>query len=291
MSVRTLATGRGVWQDDVPGPDSSGSQTKEARLTRTFLLAALAATGLTALSASGAAAACGGEVRFERGTSHAAIKGRLSGTETCDYTLRASKGQVLSAALDAPNGVEVIVFDPVEHALVPGEPLVLPKDATYTVRVLQTRNAARQNAGERAFALSVKVANAGAPAAKPGAPAAAAAPAAKPAKPATAATTCEGSGTLRDGQANMSGALSGYDVCTYAFSAKAGQTFTLLMDAPARVEAMLRAPNTDTAMPVLPDSPMKLETAGDYTLTIARTRNDARKGGAAREFSAVATVE
>lgn len=275
MSVRTLATGRGVWQDDVPRPDSSGSQTKEARLTRTFLLAALAATGLTALSASGAAAACGGEVRFERGTSHAAIKGRLSGTETCDYTLRASKGQVLSAALDAPNGVEVIVFDPVEHALVPGEPLVLPKDATYTVRVLQTRNAARQNAGERAFALSVKVANAGAPAAKP----------------ATAATTCEGSGALRDGQANMSGALSGYDVCTYAISAKAGQTFTLLMDAPARVEAMLRAPNTDTAMPVLPDSPMKLETAGDYTLTIARTRNDARKGGAAREFSAVATVE
>lgn len=275
MSVRTLATGRGVWQDDVPRPDSSGSQTKEARLTRTFLLAALAATGLTALSASGAAAACGGEVRFERGTSHAAIKGRLSGTETCDYTLRASKGQVLSAALDAPNGVEVIVFDPVEHALVPGEPLVLPKDATYTVRVLQTRNAARQNAGERAFALSVKVANAGAPAAKP----------------ATAATTCEGSGTLRDGQANMSGALSGYDVCTYAISAKAGQTFTLLMDAPGGVEAMLRAPNTDTAMPVLPDSPMKLETAGDYTLTIARTRNDARKGGAAREFSAVATVE
>lgn len=223
-------------------------------------------------------AACGGAVQFDRGTDGATLSGSINGDATCDFTLRASKGQLMSASLDAPNGVEVIVIDPVEHALVPGDALTLPQNATYTVRVLQTRNAARQ-AGNRPFTLKLRV--------RAAAAATASAPATTPAHTATAGTLCDGSGTLTGGQANMSGRIAGYDTCDYKIAAKAGQTLNMLMDAPAGVEAFIVAP---TEQPLVPDSPIAITANGTYEIRVGRTRNDARHGGV-RDFSMVVTVE
>ena len=246
-------------------------------MNRTFWMGAAAVFGLFALSPAVAEAGCGGAVRFAPGTDGASVSGSINGDAVCDFTLKASKGQKLSATLKAANGVEVIVFDPVEHALAPGEPLVLPQDATYTIRVLQTRNAARKP-GERPFALSLRVT---------GKAGAAPAAAAKPAAAKAAGTTCDGSGTLTDGQANVSGTIAGDATCDYTISAKAGQTLNLLMDAPAGVEAYVVSP---VEAILVPEQPFAVTTSGDHTIRIGRTRNDARKGGT-RDFSAVLTVE
>lgn len=234
-----------------------------------------------------ASANCGGTVKFAPGSSSGTVQGTVSGYETCDYTLRAQKGQVLSASLARPNGLDVIMLDPVEHDFANGA-LTLPKSGDYKVRVVQPRNEARRGRS-RDFALTIGVTGRPTPASP--APATRPAPAAKPAAPPqSSASVCEGSGALHNGMANMSGTLGGNDVCRYSVQGRAGQKVTLLMDAPPGVEVWMRAPGDDTGIPLDPAIETVLDKTGDYAVTISRTRNDARKGGV-REFSAVLNLD
>ena len=165
---------------------------------------------------------------------------------------------------------------------------MLDRDGSVTLRVLQTRPAARQSSAAKPFTLSVSIDGAlpkaagvsGKPVTEGAAKAAAKA----------AGAGCQGSGTLTGGTANMSGSLAGDAVCTYTVSAKKGQSFSLLLDAPAGVEVMVRAPGAATAMPLVPDQPEAMTVTGAHGVIIGRTRNDARKGGS-RDFSAVLNVE
>ena len=253
----------------------------------------LAGLAFGLLASPALAAQCGGTVSFPAGATGTVVKGSVSGLETCDYTLSARKGQTLRASL-GDSRLDLIAVEPVEHDFVSGDALVLDRTGPVTLRVLQTRAAARQSQAARPFKLSVSI-DGPLPKSKGAAQSAgtAAAPAVKTAgKPAAkaAGNQCEGSGALTGGTANMSGALAGDAVCRYTLSGKAGQSVSLLLDAPAGVEVWLRAPGADTAMPLDPSSAVTLEASGDYAVTIGRTRNDARKGGT-RNFSAVLNVE
>lgn len=243
---------------------------------------------------SGAAqAACGGTVSFAKGASQGTVSGSFKGYDVCDHTISARAGQTLTATLKAGPGAEAIVVSPVEHALDPGSALVLPQNGTYTVRVLQTRNEARRGRSQN-YTLTLGVTG------KPGAKAstatttAAAAAAtealAKPGVKKPGDALCEGSGTLVNGTANMSGTLGGSGSCDYTVKGQKGQSLTLLLDARPGVEVWLRAVSADNGVPLAPDQPVTLDQTGDYLVMIGRTRNDVRKGGS-REFSAVVNVE
>lgn len=243
-----------------------------------FLLAAtLSTAGLAGMSGA-AHAACGDAVSFAKGTSQGTVTGRFTGYDVCDHTIRARAGQTLSATLKAGPGAEAIVVSPVEHALDPGEPLVLPQDGTYTLRVLQTRNEARRGRAQD-YRLTVAVSGA-----------AKQATSAKPAKAQAGGNICDGSGALVDGTANMSGTLAGSGSCDYTVKGQKGQSLTLLLDARPGVEVWLRAVNADNGVPLAPDQPVVLDQTGDYLVIVGRTRNDVRKGGS-RDFSAVVNVE
>lgn len=238
------------------------------------------AAGFLALGAGGAAAGCGGEVKFARGADNGTVTGTVSGYDTCDYTLSVAKGQVLSATLKAKPGVEVIVFDPVSHDFAEG-PLTLPQSGKYTVRVLQPRAMARKG-DKRDFALTLRVTGASAMSAPP-----------KPAKPAmkmsdAGTTTCDGSGAFMDGTANMSGRIMGDGTCTYSFTAKAGQTVTPMMDAPAGFEAWITDPVNEA---LVADQPVTLTQSGTYTVVTGLSRNAARKATAPVDFSMVLNIE
>lgn len=246
--------------------------------------AACFAVAAGAAGAGTASAACGGQVKFAAGSNSGVVSGKVSGYDTCDYSLTAQKGQTLSAKLTKGSGLDVIMLDPVEHDFANGA-LKLPQSGRYTVRVLQTRNDARKGK-VRDFSLTLGVKGAGSAAAA-GAPAMAAP--GKQVKVAQASSDlCEGSGAFSDGTANMSGKLAG-GVCNYNFTAKAGQSVTLLLDAKPGVEAYLAGPSGD-AMPIAPDQAQPISTSGTHTLTIGRTRNDVRKGGS-KDFSAVLNIQ
>lgn len=251
------------------------------KLSHFLLAATLSTAGLAGMSGA-AHAACGGALSFAKGASEGTVTGRFTGYDVCDHTIRARAGQTLSATLKAGPGAEAIVFSPVEHALDPGEPLVLPQDGTYTLRVLQTRNEARRGRAQD-YRLTVAVTGAAKAA---GAKAAGA----KPAKAQAGGNICDGSGALVNGTANMSGTLAGYGSCDYTVKGQKGQSLTLLLDARPGVEVWLRAVNSDAGVPLAPDQPVVLDQTGDYLVAVGRTRNDARKGGS-RDFSAVVNVE
>lgn len=234
------------------------------------------AAGFVALGAGGAAAGCGGEVKFARGSDNGTVSGTVSGYDACDYTLSVSKGQVLSASLNAKPGVEVIVFDPVSHDFAEG-PLTLPQSGKYTVRVLQPRAMARR--GEtRDFSLNLRVSGA----------AAASAPAAKAPVKVAGGTTCDGSGAFMEGTANMSGTIMGAGTCTYSFTAKAGQTVTPMMDAPAGFEAWITDPVNEA---LVADQPVTLTQSGTYTVVAGLSRNAARNATKPVDFSMVLNIE
>lgn len=259
-------------------------------LTRSHGLALALAALAPFATATMAQAQCGGAVAFAKGAEQTTLTASLSGLQSCDYVLAARKGQTLTATLDAPTGVEAIVIDPVEHALAPGEPLVLPQTGRYTVRVLQTRNAARQSDAARPFALTLHIGARGpAQPTKAGGDHAPAAvkPATAPAARTAAQTQCDGSGATTNGSANMSGQIAGDATCDYRLRASAGQTLTMLMDAAPGVEAWIVDPINEH---LAPDQPLTLEAAGDYTIRVGRTRNDARQGGI-RPFSMVVNLD
>ncbi|WP_156127462.1 hypothetical protein [Paracoccus sanguinis] len=165
----------------------------------------LAGLAFGLLASPALAAQCGGTVSFPAGATGTVVKGSVSGLETCDYTLSARKGQTLRASL-GDSRLDLIAVEPVEHDFVSGDALVLDRTGPVTLRVLQTRTAARQSQAARPFKLSVSI-DSPLPKSKGAAQSAgtAAAPAVKTAgKPAAkaAGNQCEGSSALTGGPAN-----------------------------------------------------------------------------------------
>lgn len=132
-----------------------------------FTLLALAVASFSALGAEAALAGCGGAIRFAPGSDKGSVLGRIRGDDLCEYTLSARKGLVMTVTLDAGNGVEAIAFDPISHNFVAEPSLTLPQNGTYTLRVLQTRNAARKGDKPSPFTMTVRISGKTAKAAAP----------------------------------------------------------------------------------------------------------------------------
>lgn len=252
-------------------------------LTRSFVFAI--AAGVSGIAAQAALADCGGAIRFAPGTSQGSVSGSIKGDGLCEYTLAARKGQVMTVTLDAGNGMEAIVFDPVSHNFIAEPSLTLPQNGTYTLRVLQTRNAARQNAKPRPFTMTVQVGGKAAAAATPATPA----PSAKgAATSAAAATRCETTQALTADIGNYSGAIKGDGLCEYTFTGRAGQKLGLLMDAAPEIDAIIYAPVSAT---LERDGSFTLPQDGTYTVRVLQNRNAARNSSAAKPFSMVLNLD
>jgi hypothetical protein len=93
-------------------------------------------------------------VRFKAGSSSAVVEGKITGYETIDYVLEATKGQHMNVSIATKNGANYF------NILAPGENEVamfsgsvngnqyegvLPESGTYKIRVYMMRSAARRN--------------------------------------------------------------------------------------------------------------------------------------------------
>lgn len=93
-------------------------------------------------------------VHFQKGETGATLKGKLTGDETVDYTLRAKAGQSMVVLMKASNSSAYFNVLPPgsETALFVGSTSggrfegTLPADGTYRIRVYLMRSAARRNA-------------------------------------------------------------------------------------------------------------------------------------------------
>lgn len=94
------------------------------------------------------------QVHFKPGANSAVVEGKITGYETVDYVLEASKGQHMNVSMATKNGANYF------NILAPGESEVamfngsvsgnqyegvLPKGGAYKIRVYMMRSAARRN--------------------------------------------------------------------------------------------------------------------------------------------------
>ncbi len=251
-------------------------------IARTLVAAAL----MCGAGAHQAMAKCGGAITFAPGASGASVSAKVAGDAVCDYTISARKGQVLSVDLKAPSGIEAIAVGKVEHDFAAERTLTLPANGTYTVRVLQTRNAARKFTAPRAFTLSVGVRGGKAAASQPAAKAAAAATVTT-ATP-TGATLCEQTTPLTADIGNYSGAIAGDGLCEYRFKGRAGQQLTMMMDGSSDLDVILFDPVNAT---LERDQAFTLPQDGTYTVRVLQNRNAARKATKAKPFSMVLNLD
>ncbi len=262
--------------------------------SRRIGLALTAVLLTTAGAAAVQAAECGGAIRFQPGTVSGTVAGKIKGYDACDYTLSARKGQVMHVTLDAANGVEAIAIGPVEHNFIAEPKLTLPQDGKYTLRVLQTRNAARKGTAARPYTMKVSIEGAAkaAPAVK-SAPVVTP-PAAVVAQPAMTQqivignTVCETSRPLTADIGNYSGAIAGDGLCSFTFQATKGQTLTMLMDAAPEIDAIIYDPVSVT---LTRDEGYVLPQTGTYTVRVLQNRAAARASAAPKPYSMVLNLD
>ncbi|MFD0666590.1 hypothetical protein ACT80S_02630 [Ramlibacter sp. MAHUQ-53] len=143
-------------------------QGRRQGLRRLAAAAALAWTALAAQAAPPDPDRLARPVRLAEGQSSAELRGRVTGRQYIDHTLRASAGQRLTLSLRSPH--QALYFNLLppgerEAAMAIGEQSdnrfdgLLPDDGTYTVRVFLLRAAARRNESA-GFTLSVGLAGA-----------------------------------------------------------------------------------------------------------------------------------
>lgn len=93
------------------------------------------------------------ELRFSKGASSAVVKGRITGRQYVDHTIRAAAGQAMTATLATKKpsiGFNVLPPGSQDAAMYIGDggagsfSGLLPDDGTYTVRVFLVRAAARR---------------------------------------------------------------------------------------------------------------------------------------------------
>lgn len=124
---------------------------RDSRLTPVFLSLLFAASSLAAQAGSDIRTE---RVRFAKGATSAVVEGTISGYETVDYVLGASKGQSMNVSMAtkhtatyfnilAPGETEVAFF----NGSVNGNQYegVLPASGDYKIRVYMMRSAARRN--------------------------------------------------------------------------------------------------------------------------------------------------
>ena len=89
-------------------------------------------------------------VRFARGASSAAVRGRVAGYKYVDYIIGVRRGQTISFVLTTSGSAEGVLFTDTEQN-VPGGDGVLDYSGTagytgdYKIRILQPRAFARRN--------------------------------------------------------------------------------------------------------------------------------------------------
>ena len=135
------------------------------------------AAGMLLLFASGAHVSAADDIRkeqiqFKKGTSSAAITGRIKGYQAVDYQLRAEAEQTMTVSFKPSNPSAYFnVLPPgTDEAIFVGSisgnrcEAALPADGVYTIRVYLMRNAARRNETAN-YTLAVTVADKAAPSA------------------------------------------------------------------------------------------------------------------------------
>lgn len=125
------------------------------------LLSATPALAQKAGKAAGKAAStqrtCRGEVRFAPGSYTGTVSSVVRGYNYCEYRIRARAGQTLSAQLTGSPSLQAILYGEESIDLSDGQDYTLPRNGTYTVRVLQTRNSARSSKAAQAFSLAITI--------------------------------------------------------------------------------------------------------------------------------------
>ena len=113
-----------------------------------LIAACLIAFGFLA-STNQAAGQTRSRVRFARGASSAAFRGRVAGYKYVDYIIGVRAGQTLRVKLNTTGGAEIVVFTPsgenVEGAIGAEYAGEIEYTGDYKIRVLQPRASARRN--------------------------------------------------------------------------------------------------------------------------------------------------
>ena len=132
-------------------------------IAASLLISAAAIFGATpalaqkATQAAGAQRICRGEVRFAPGSYTGTVSSAVRGYNYCEYRIRARAGQTLSAQLTGSPGLQAILYGNESIDLSDGQDYTLPRNGTYTVRVLQTRNSARKTRAAQTFSLALTI--------------------------------------------------------------------------------------------------------------------------------------
>ncbi|MGI6657419.1 MAG: copper resistance protein NlpE [Desulfobulbus sp.] len=103
---------------------------------------ALAFFGLIAFSTV-QAQECSWDVRFPEGKTSTRIEGTITGCDYCDYKVEAKKNQALIVQNSSEKSA-TILQGPMEAILANGEPVILPEDGLYILRVLMPRPLAKK---------------------------------------------------------------------------------------------------------------------------------------------------
>ena len=121
------------------------------------LLSATTALAQKAGKAASTQRTCRGEVRFAPGSYTGTVSSAVRGYNYCEYRIRARAGQTLSAQLTGSPSLQAILYGEESIDLSDGQDYTLPRNGTYTVRVLQTRNSARSSKAAQAFSLAITI--------------------------------------------------------------------------------------------------------------------------------------
>ncbi|MDO5706144.1 MAG: hypothetical protein Q4G49_13915 [Paracoccus sp. (in: a-proteobacteria)] len=250
-------------------------------MTMRLMLATTA--GLIWAGAAFAQSGCGGPVSFADGQSGALVGGRIVGTSTCDYTLRAKAGQRLAAQVTSQGAVTARVIAPVQQDL-SAQPWALPQSGDYTVRLSQNSDAAASGQAQQftvEFRLTGSAAAAARPAARPSvAPVAqSAAPSERPAAPDTAAATPPETRPT----ANLS--------ATRPLARPARSTAAPAETAPASAAATPTAPASTPAPSASPATATPAATAGNETRCNAAETLDRDATGISGRIAAGGTCD
>lgn len=85
------------------------------------------------------------------------IDGVIEGDQYCEYRFDAAAGQEVVVDLDSDVPFEAFLYEPVSKILPNGEPVALPQDATYTIRVGMMDAIAAENPGPQSFTFSLRL--------------------------------------------------------------------------------------------------------------------------------------
>lgn len=127
--------------------------------TLTVLAAHVLALGLASAAHAGAPD-CGSKADDGRpGT----VDGVIEGRQFCEYNFEGAAGQKLSITLDSDVPMEAVLYSPISQPLMDNDPVTLPEDAIYTVRVGMTGPIADNNPGPQSFTFATKLTGKAAP--------------------------------------------------------------------------------------------------------------------------------